>query len=421
MILLSFCTYFLHATNVPILVADALPRRDFHFNHLDDQFAPTRPYFESIVVIGLPFVAVGLFGLVLICSFIAWKLFSMYKTDVQMTQELDISRGTGFFFVAVSGLLVGICVCLLGSNTVFHGSMKELSADLYTTAQALLKRGISTIDLIEQNNLTMITDTDNIMSIFDIARSSLQELVAKKSTLDDVEELRFAFIASACTITIVGCLVVIHILVQGRDTQSSSFSWSTTYGKTALAGIVGCAVLQCLIWGGSGFHASISVLCSDLCTASNHLDMALTLPISNAADSDPGTVAQYVDFFAYCNTSSPFEYFLQTGYSFVTALDQKINASIASHVPPQEIATLQNNTAQLLAVIQSLDVLFSCSLISSIYFSTNQLACVKLLNSGFATALILAGMGLLNIIVLFYFCRLISSSTSRPRYALVSN
>jgi len=345
----------------------------------------------------------------------------MQKKDVQMMQQIDVSQRAGIFFVSVSAILVGVCVGLLGANTVFHSSMKDLGVVLVDSADELLTRGTSTMGLIEQTNLTMITTTHNIMSIYNIAKSALEEVVHKRKLFDDLEEVRYACIASSCAIIIVGCMIVIHTLLQGRNSRSSTFSWSATYGKQAMVGVIGCGFLQCLMWSGSGLHASISILSADLCDASNNLEQSLIMPISVAADADPGILAEYVDYFAFCNHSAPFADALVAAHNLVTNLENKINASIENHVSPEIIEVLENNTKKLAAVLQSLDQLFACDYISEIYYSTKQLICVNTLNSGFVAAAILAVVGLLTLIVVLYICRLICAHTSRPQYTLVSD
>jgi len=177
--------------------------------------------------------------------------------------------------------------------------MKDLGVVLVDSANELLEKGTSTMGVIEQTNLTMITKTHNIMSIYYITKSALEEVVQQKALFDDLEEIRYACIASSCAIVIVGCMVLIHILLQGRSSRSSSFSWSATYGKQAMVGIIACALLQCLMWSGSGLHASVSVLSADLCDAAGDLYQSMIIPISVAADADPGILSDYVDYFVF--------------------------------------------------------------------------------------------------------------------------
>lgn len=220
--------------------------------------------------------------------------------------QIEISRQAGIVFLGISAILIGACVGLLGANTVFHGAMQNLEHVMVGSADELMHRGTSTMGLIESTNLTMITSTTNIMSIYNITKSALDELLGKQQLFNDVEELRYACIASACAILIVGGMSLIHILTAGRSMRTENLSWSAPLDKLSVGAVIGFGVLQCLMWGGSGLHATVSVLSADLCNAGDDLQASLVQPLSVALSADPTILAEYVDYFAYCNTSSPF-------------------------------------------------------------------------------------------------------------------
>lgn len=293
---------------------------------------------QSLIVIAISLAAVGLFWLIAIAGIMGWKLITVAtlgkKKGEKPVQQIEVSGRAGVLIVGLCGIMVGSSVGLLSANTVFHTSMKELGEILGSSAMGLLARGTSTMELIEQTNLTMVTNTHNIMSLYHTAKQALEEAVNHKSTFDDIEQIRHACVASACTIIIVASMVVIYTLLHGRNSRGSNFSWSSTYGTQACIGVILCALLQCIIWSGSGLHSSISVLSADLCEASDNLMESLVMPISLAAHADSQIVSEYVDYFAYCNRSAPFASAFNAAHSLVTDLEKKINESIANHELP---------------------------------------------------------------------------------------